>query len=119
MPQVRVRRSRHLVSYWTGGDLVLVNYATNTSCRGNAVIVYILDLCAEWTAVSRLVDAITAMPPRELRRLVTAMVEAGLLARSDRKEDPREKTLDSWDAWNPAAGFFHFTTKNVAPPADL
>src|SRR2546428_334323 len=117
MAQVRVRRSRHLVSYWTGGELVFVNYATNTSCRGNALVVHVLDLCGEWTPVSTLLKQVTAMPPRAVRILVRAMVDAALLVRSDTPEDPREKALASWDAWNPAAGFFHFTTKNVPPPA--
>ncbi len=119
MPQVSVRRSRHLVSYWAGGGLVLVNYATNSSCRANALVVHVLDLCDDWTAIPALVRQVTAMPPRAVRTLVQAMIGAGLLARSDAPEDPREKQLDSWGAWNPAAGFFHFSTKNVAPPADL
>lgn len=119
MPRFRVRRSRHLVSYWAGGGLVFANFATNITCAGNPLVTYILTLCEEWVTPAALAASVTAMPPAALRALVGEMLEATLLVRSDRPEDPRDKALDTWSAWNPAAGFFHFSTKNVPPPADM
>jgi SagB-type dehydrogenase family enzyme len=46
------------------------------------------------------------------------MLERHLLVRSDDRPDPRERALDSWADWNPAAGFFHLSTKDLPPPAN-
>jgi SagB-type dehydrogenase family enzyme len=117
--RLRVRRSRHLVCHWAGGAPVIVNFATSVSIHANAVIVHVLTLCDDWRTVAEIAAALPSMPPRDARALVGALVDRTLLARSDRDEDPREAGLATWDSWNPAAGFFHFTTKNVPPPPDL
>ena len=41
------------------------------------------------------------------------MVELALLERSDRPPDPRASAMDTLQRWNPQAGFFHATTKDV------
>jgi SagB-type dehydrogenase family enzyme len=115
----RVRRSRHLVCHWAGGVPVIVNYATNVQIGSNAVLIHVLTLCDDWMPVGDVAAALPSMPPRDVRALVNALVDRTLLARSDRDEDPREAAMETWSAWNPAAGFFHFTTKNVPPPPDL
>jgi SagB-type dehydrogenase family enzyme len=107
------------VCHWAGGAPVIVNYATSVQIGSNAVIVHVLTLCEDWTAVSAVAAALPSMPARDVRALVHALIDRTLLVRSDRTEDPRETGLAAWEAWNPAAGFFHFTTKNVPPPADL
>jgi SagB-type dehydrogenase family enzyme len=38
----------------------------------------------------------------------------GMLDRFGRKLDPRAKAMREWSAWNPAAGYFHFSTKDTA-----
>ncbi len=51
--------------------------------------------------------------------IVARMVALTLLERSDRRRDPGALAMDSLRAWNPQAGYFHTTTKNLrfASPA--
>jgi SagB-type dehydrogenase family enzyme len=107
------------VCHWAGGAFVIVNYATTVSIAGNAVIAHVLSTAGDWIAVADLASALPSMPAKELRGLVGALVDRTLLQRSDRAEDPRETAMAGWDAWNPAAGFFHFTTKDVEAPANV
>src|SRR5690349_11898599 len=116
---VRYRRSRHLVCHWAGGRLILVNYATNVATSGEGSIAQFLSLCDDWLSQAELEKALPSMPRPALRTLLRLLVDRTLLARSDRPEDPRDAALASWESWNPAAGFFHFTTKDVLPPPDL
>src|SRR5262245_44790035 len=101
MPAARVRRSRHLVSYWSDGALVFTNYATNTSVVGNPIVTLILSLCDDWTTVAAIEKVVTAMPRAAVHRLLRTMIQKTLLVRSDRAEHPREAALRSWDDWNP------------------
>ena len=41
------------------------------------------------------------------------MVERNLLIRSDCPQDANERAMDGWNGWNPAAGFFHASTRNT------
>jgi SagB-type dehydrogenase family enzyme len=41
------------------------------------------------------------------------LCDNGALERSDQKQDPRVKAMESWADWNPAAGFFHFSTQDT------
>jgi SagB-type dehydrogenase family enzyme len=49
---------------------------------------------------------------RSVQRTLEQLCENGTLERSDRKRDPRVEAMESWASWNPAAGFFHFSTKD-------
>jgi SagB-type dehydrogenase family enzyme len=42
-----------------------------------------------------------------------------LLQRSDRKPAAKERAMEAWKHWNPAAGFFHFTGRDLPYTADL
>jgi len=116
--KAKVRRARHLVSYWTDEGMVITNYATSTSVVADALVSHVLSLCGDWTSIRQLRDRLKGIAPRTVSGLVTSMVEQHLLVRSGDRPDRRERALDTWDHWTPAAGFFHFSTKNVAPPAN-
>jgi SagB-type dehydrogenase family enzyme len=116
--RVTVRRARHLVSYWTDEGMVITNYATNSSVVGDALVAHILGHCAEWTSIPDLRARLTGIPPRTIDGLVAEMINQRLLVRSDGRSDPRERALDTWRDWNPAAGFFHLSTKDLATPAN-
>jgi SagB-type dehydrogenase family enzyme len=53
-----------------------------------------------------------------LARVVDALVDLTLLQRSDRPV-PRETALAEWRGWNPVAGFFHCSTRDVIFSTDL
>jgi SagB-type dehydrogenase family enzyme len=107
------RRSPHLVCYWRGADFVIENYATTVRVGAQPITSDILGFFDDW----RRVDALLALRPSEthdtLRTLIAQLLEHSLLQRSDRKMSERERAMTLWDAWNPAAGFFHVATKDV------
>jgi SagB-type dehydrogenase family enzyme len=114
----RVRRARHLVTYWTDEGMVITNYATGAAVIGDALVAHILDLCRDWITLTALQQRLSQLDAPTLKALVSAMTERQLLVRHGAAVDRRETALDSWHAWNPAAGFFHLSTKNVPTPAN-
>jgi len=114
----RVRRARHLMSYWTDEGIVITNYATGSSVVADALVSHVLSLCGDWTKLQELRERLRGVAPRTVNELARSMVEHGLLVRHGDRTNARERALDTWDAWNPAAGFFHFTTKDLPTPAN-
>jgi SagB-type dehydrogenase family enzyme len=115
---IHVRRARHLASYWTDEGMVITNYATSSSVVADALVSHVLCHCGDWTSVQQLRDRLKGIPRASVDGLIASMLEQRLLVRSGDRPDPRERALDSWSDWNPAAGFFHFSTKNLQPPVD-
>lgn len=115
----RVRRSRHLVCHWDGDSFVIVNFAKGKSVSTDFLVVHLLSLCAEWTPVDELQRGVAEMPTDAFDGLIDGMLANGLLASDLDRVDPREEAMESWKHWNPAAGFFHFSTKDLSHPADL
>ncbi len=115
---LQLRRSRYLVSYWTDEGMVTVNYAAGTAVINDAIVTHALSLCSNWTPAAELRRRLAPVVGRGADRLVRSMIKRNLLDRSDRTDDPRESALETWGAWNPAASFFHLTTKNVRGPRD-
>jgi SagB-type dehydrogenase family enzyme len=111
-PQIRVKRSAHLVCYWKQGGLIIHNYATGTLAEGTPLVCELLDFCADWRSMAQL-RAITGDTTSATLALVDRLVELSFLLRSDRQLDPRETAMKAFASWNPAAGFFHSTTRDV------
>jgi SagB-type dehydrogenase family enzyme len=109
----RVRRSAHLVAYWRHGQLVIRNYATDTTTRANALVFALLEFCSEWRTRREIEQVLGVASPALVLKLVRRLTERSLLERSDRPQDPRERAMSALDRWNPEAGFFHTATKDV------
>jgi len=107
-----VCRSRHLVSYWTDQGTVVCNYATGRSVVADPASIYVLGFCGEWRTIADVRRELKTIPRRSVDSLIREMLEHTLLvARGARAS--REDAMSSWLSWNPAAGFFHFSTKNM------
>ena len=118
-PTVRFRRSPHLVSYWSAEGLVFHNYATGVRTGATPDTAWILDFFDVWRSLAELEQHLSAFDPRSLRRSVSGLVRRSLLQRSDRVRDV-ERRLETWGNWNPAAGFFHFSTRDLPyQPTDV
>ena len=115
---VKLRRARHLMSYWTDEGMVTRNYAAGTAVLNDAIVTHTLSLCSDWMPAAELRRRLKPLVRGSPDRLLRSMVERGLLLRSDHPEDPRDRAVDSWGRWNPAASFFHLTSKNVRGPRD-
>jgi SagB-type dehydrogenase family enzyme len=108
-----LRRSPHVVSFWREGRLIVFNYATGIAVFGSSLVIEVLDELADWRTWE---DLSASRSPEErllLRRLVDLMAKRTLLARSTDPPDTTERKLSRWGTWNPAAGLFHFATKDV------
>jgi SagB-type dehydrogenase family enzyme len=110
---MRVRRSRHLITYWRDGALLACNYATRNTLRVTPFICQILDLCDEWTSLVRIRTALAIGADSALPGLIAQLVESNLLEQSGRAVDPRVRAMSRLDSWNPEAGFFHTSTRDV------
>ncbi len=106
-----LRSSPHVVCYWGEGRLVLHQFAVGTRAAGSPLAVEILDFFRDGRSPEELRARMPHIPPRLLRAAVGRLVRYSFLQRSHRGR-ARGATLGSWGDWNPAAGFFHFATKD-------
>ncbi|MFZ3217075.1 MAG: SagB family peptide dehydrogenase [Candidatus Acidiferrales bacterium] len=113
------RRSPFLVSYWHGERLVFENYATGNGASAAPLTAEVLSFFSRWRSAAALFEHLPQYSPSSLRAAIQGLVRYSLLQRSDRKAHPTEKAMAAWKNWNPAAGFFHFTGRDVPFEADL
>ena len=106
------RRSPHIVSYWSHGQLVFHNFATGSRVAGTALTIGLLDYFDTWKPATPLLKQ-SRLPGAALRRALATLVRASLLQQSGRPLPSAETHMDEWADWNPAAGFFHFSTKDI------
>ncbi len=110
---VRFRRAPHLVAYWRRGTLLLKNYATGQVAAADPLVCRVLDYCTTWRSAAAIGRALGADDSPALPKLLQALVLRSFMHRSDAPSDPRDVAMASLDAWNPVAGFFHTSTKDV------
>lgn len=111
--QGQYRRSGALVLYWQDGELVFENYALRTRTGTDPLVCSILHYCGEWRNAAEVASHLGNYDEASVRRTLDQLCKAGVMERSDQKRDPRVVAMKSWAAWNPAAGFFHFSTKDT------
>jgi SagB-type dehydrogenase family enzyme len=113
-----LRRSPFVVSYWVNGALYFENYLTGKKVKAAAVTTAILDFFSGWKPGKAIHAQWKQYTASSLRKAVAQLVHESFLEHSKRKNPAKtkaEKALVAWSEWNPAAGFFHFTTKDTYP----
>ena len=113
------RRSPCVISHWNGGDLIFENFATGQSATASPLAAEVLNCFSQWTSIEAVAHQLPQYSPASLRTAVLQLVRHSLLQRYDRKENPMERSMEAWKYWNPAAGFFHFTGRDLPFTADL
>jgi len=108
------RRSPHLVCYWRGAEFIIENYATSVRVSAPPITSNVLAFFDDWRPIEGFLSASPAATHGTIRTLLRRLIRHSLLQRFDRPSSPRELAMDAWRSWNPAAGFFHTTTKDVA-----
>lgn len=107
------RRSPHVVCFWVDDQLVAQHYGAAEPLPVDQLLISILRLCDTWRSPETLSRTLP-VKVSEVRRALTRLTRAGLLERSDRKASSDSLgAMSGWSDWNPAAGFFHFYTKNL------
>jgi hypothetical protein len=102
-----------LVLYWEDGDLVFENFAQRSRMSADPLVCSILHFCGEWRALHKIVSYLSTYDESSVLKTLGQLCENGVLERSDQKRDSRVAAMESWADWNPAAGFFHFSTKDT------
>jgi SagB-type dehydrogenase family enzyme len=106
------------VLYWLDGELVFENFALGSRMSADPVVCSILHYCGEWRAFGHIASYLRAYDKSSIRMTLEQLCENGVLERSDRKRDPRVEAMEGWADWNPAGGFFHFSTKDTEYATD-
>jgi SagB-type dehydrogenase family enzyme len=122
MPKARrvlFRRSPFLVSYWNNAELVFENYATGKGVAAAPIATEVLSFFSRWRSADALFGHLPQYSPWSLRAALKELARHSLLQRSDRKPEIIERSMAAWKDWNPAAGFFHFTGRDLPFEADL
>jgi hypothetical protein len=107
---VQFRRCPHLVSYWKEGALAVRNYETDITVLVPPLALQLLDLFDDWQPSS--VAASLGLSVADVKRALGDLEKATLLQRSGATTQ-RTSAMDGWQPWNPAAGFFHMSTRDV------
>jgi SagB-type dehydrogenase family enzyme len=107
------RRCASLVVYWQNERLIFENFALRTRVTADPFVCSILDFCGEWRSLRQIQSQLQQYEKGSVRDTIRQLCVHGLLEQSDHKRNPREAAMRNWADWNPAAGFFHFSTKDV------
>jgi SagB-type dehydrogenase family enzyme len=110
---VRYRRAPFLISYWRDNKLVFENYLTQRRVSASPLTSTILHFFDRERPLRVLCAALTEYTPASLRKAVQILVRHSLLQRQGGKRPRGERELRAWSEWNPAAGFFHLSTKDL------
>ena len=96
---------------------MLDNYASGMRASVTPLTLEILEHCGTWRTTTPRSCVAVGVPrqPAHRQTILAVLVEATFLERSRSTRPPRPtRAFEQWDDWNPAAGFFHASTKNVA-----
>ena len=110
-----LRRSPFLVSYWQGKQLYIENYFTRKKIAASMETAALLNFFSGWIREETAFRRWPEYTRESLRFAIRRLVQESFLQRSPLRkprEDSREKALQAWKAWNPAASFFHMQTKD-------
>jgi SagB-type dehydrogenase family enzyme len=114
--QILFRRSPFVIIYWKNGRLLFHNFATGAILAADPVTEEILAAFDDWQPAKALAARnarFSDFTPASLRQAVHKLAGHTLLDRSDRPRGPKSRAMESWRHWSPAAGFFHFSTKDT------
>jgi len=102
-----------LVLHWRDGALIFENYVLQTAVSADPLVCSILNYCHEWRSVSSVCSYLRVSDHSSVHRALEQLFANGLLEKFGSKLDPRVETIKDWSTWNPAAGLFHFSTKDT------
>jgi SagB-type dehydrogenase family enzyme len=107
------RRSPFLVSYWFGKHLVFENFATRRRITADPITSTILDFFQSGRTLRDFFTRFKEYDLSSLRRSVDLLVKHSMLERVGEKQNLAGEIHQAWGQWNPAASFFHFSTKDA------
>jgi SagB-type dehydrogenase family enzyme len=92
---------------------VFENYLTRRQITAEPLTASLLDFFDRWRSVADLCAAMPQYAQSSLKRAVAQLVRHSLLQPNDQPPPAGHAALAAWSKWNPAAGFFHLSTRNL------
>ena len=102
-----------MVFYWNAAKLIAHNYAAQTQVLARPIVCEILDFFDRWRSADDLIGDKPRLDHHELQDVLALLVERELLLQNDRAPSEHQLAMETWAEWNPAAGFFHNSTKDL------
>jgi SagB-type dehydrogenase family enzyme len=115
---IRYLRSPFVIIYWREGHLVFENYLTRRQVTAQPLTASLLHFFDKWKPFEALRRAMPEYASGSLRRALADLTRHSLLERNDQKLPEGHAALTAWSEWNPAAGFFHQSTKDLEFESD-
>lgn len=115
-PTIFYRRSPFIVSYWKKDNLLFENYLTGRIVGASAETAAVLDCCSDWQTATEICKRWPQYTAESLQISLRQLAQQTLLDTANRKNfkgTPTVRALQQWSQWNPAASFFHMTTKDA------
>ena len=110
---IRLLASPHVVAYWDAGQLFLHHVASHTTVVAQPPALHILDFYQRPGTVAELLSGVAPAHRAGFQRAIARLRQLSFLYPADRPLPGREGALQSWGEWNPAASFFHFSTRDM------
>ena len=110
---VRYVRAPFVISYWRADQLVFENFLTHERVTAKPLTATLLHFFDRGRSVGALSRALPEHRPKALDKAVRTLARHSLLQRQGRRPPRGETALRSWSEWNPSAGFFHLSTKDL------
>jgi SagB-type dehydrogenase family enzyme len=111
-------RAPFVISYWRENQLVFENFLTHERVTANPLTTTILHFFDRGRSVRSLCRALPEYGCAALNKAVRTLARHSLLQLRGQK--PRGETaLRAWSEWNPAASFFHLSTKDLQFEPDM
>jgi SagB-type dehydrogenase family enzyme len=114
----RYVRSPFVVCYWRGGHLVFENYLTRRQVTARPLTASLLHFLDRRKSFAALCAEMPEYAPASLKRAVADLARHSLLQREGKALPAGHAELAAWSEWNPAAGFFHCSTRDLDFEAD-
>lgn len=107
----RVRRAPFVIAWWTQRAARLFNYASGRTLAADSLALAVVDRAAEWVDVADLARALALPGTAGIEETVEKLLAHDMLQTPDCPPLSGQPALADWFGWNPAAGFFHRSTR--------
>lgn len=92
---------------------MITNYATGDRFQGESPVVEVLEGLDDWADLETLAGRVR-LEREEILPIVQTLLERSIVESMTAPADGRERAMAQWRGWNPAAGFFHAATRDLA-----
>ena len=89
------------------------NYLTGTQVHAGPIVHSLLDQFGSWRSIASVTAGRSQKEVVPLAAIVHELTRRSFLERSDQPRSAKSRAMGDWGDWNPTAGFFHSSTKDI------